>query len=474
MNYLFIHQNFPGQYRHIVRHLAAQPGNNVYFITQPNSNEMALVKKITYRPSRRGLLNCHPLTVEMDSHIRNGAAVAEVCRKLKDQGVMPDLIVGHSGWGETLFVKDVFPEIPLLAYFEFYYHANGVDVGFDSEFESIFRDSSKLRVRNSVNLMGFDAADWGHTPTSWQHSLYPAEMRRRISILHEGVDTDIVRPNPNAWVEVAPENLKLSRADEVITYVSRHLEPYRGFHIFMRALPEILRRRPKAHVLIVGGDQVSYGNAAPAGTTYRELMLQELRERIDLNRVHFLGQIPYSTYLNLLQISSVHVYLTYPFVLSWSFIEAMASGCLVIGSRTPPVVEVLKDGVNGFLVDFFDVPGLVDRVVHALGNRNSSRLGDIGAEARRIAQLNFDLKRRQLPRWETLLSDLIGGKRPAIHPRRQRFHSPDLTTDLRRETRAEDSIFHPEGPLKPSAAGIPSRRRSSSRAVAAPPAAARR
>src|ERR1700722_8099485 len=217
MLYLFIHQNFPAQYRPIVRHLASQPHNRVYFITQPNENAMAGVTKVTYPKDERGPINCHAYTLEVDRAIYTGATVAAVCRKLRDEGVHPDLIVGHSGWGETLFVKDVFPDVPLLVNFEFYYHAHGVDVDFDPEFVSIFNDPSRLRVRNATNLLSFEGADWGHSATRWQRSLYPPEIRPRITQIHEGVDTDALVPDREAVFEVAKSGLKLSRRDEIVT-----------------------------------------------------------------------------------------------------------------------------------------------------------------------------------------------------------------------------------------------------------------
>jgi glycosyltransferase involved in cell wall biosynthesis len=257
MNYLFIHQNFPAQYRHVVRQLASEPANQVHFITQPNENSMPGVEKITYPRDPRGIINCHAYSAEIDRAIYTGATVADVCRGLREQGYVPDLIVGHSGWGETLFVKDVFPDVPLLANFEFFYHSRGVDVGFDPEFVSIFSDPSRLRARNGINLMAFQGADWGHSATDWQRSLYPPEMRSRISVLHEGVDTELVRPRSNARFSLTGTGRTLTRADEVVTYVARNLEPYRGFHVFMRALPQLLRRRKHAQVVIVGGDGVS-------------------------------------------------------------------------------------------------------------------------------------------------------------------------------------------------------------------------
>jgi len=425
MNYLFIHQNFPAQYRHVVRHLADQPGNQIYFITQPNDNAMRGVEKLTYAKDQRPPVNCHAYAAEIERAIHTGATVADVCRMLKDQGFKPDLIVGHSGWGETLFVKDVFPDVPVLANFEFYYHAQGVDVGFDPEFASIFSDASRLRARNGVNLLAFQGTDWGHCATDWQRSLYPPEMHSRLSALHEGVDTDLVRPNPRARFKLPGSHRTLTRRDEVITYVARNLEPYRGFHVFMRTLPEVLRRRKHAQVLIVGGDGTSYGTPPAPRSTYRGMMLQELGERLDLSRVHFLGMLEYEAYLALLQVSSVHVYLTYPFVLSWSFIEAMACGCLMIGSSTPPVLEVLSDGVNGFAVDFFDSSALAARIDEAL--QQPQKMQRLRNAARATAVERFDLKRVVLPQWLALFEDLTQGRRPKtldarMNSRRPRAH----------------------------------------------------
>jgi glycosyltransferase involved in cell wall biosynthesis len=412
MKYLFIHQNFPAQYRHVVRHLADQPGNEIYFITQPNENMMRGVNKITYPRDPRGAINCHAYAAEIEGAIHIGATVADVCRRLKDQGFRPDLIVGHSGWGETLFVKDVFPDVPLLANFEFYYHANGVDVGFDPEFTSIFTDPSRLRARNGINLLAFQAADWGHSATEWQRGLNPSEMHSRISVLHEGVDTDLACPMPNASFKLPLSGKVLTRDDEVVTYVARNLEPYRGFHIFMRSLPQLLKRRKRAQVVIVGGDGVSYGSPAPPRSSFREILLQEVGDDIDLSRVHFLGMLDYRAYLNLLQVSSAHVYLTYPFVLSWSLIEAMSSGCLIVGSETPPVVEFVRDGVNGLTVDFFAHEQLASCIEAALAN--PEKLAPMRRAARATAVEQFDLKRVLLPRWTALFDDLIAGRRPAL------------------------------------------------------------
>jgi glycosyltransferase involved in cell wall biosynthesis len=414
MIFLFVHQNFPGQYKQIVRYLADQPGNTVYFITQNTGNSMVGVKKLVYRVDLPKSLNCHPFSVDYDIAVRTGLAVAQVCQSLEQQGIVPDLIAGHCGWGETMFIKDVFPASPLLSYFEFFYHFSSVDVDFDQEYPADSRAAFRLRTRNAVNLLSFDATDWGNTPTQWQRSLHPPEMRSRLTTIHEGVDTNLARPNPDAWVKVGGD-LVLKAGDEVVTYIARNLEPYRGFHIFMRAVKEILRRRPSTRIIVIGGDEVSYGPSHPSGKTFREVMLSELGQDIPLDRIFFAGQVSYDVYLSVLQVSAAHIYLTYPFVLSWSFIEAMSSGCAIVGSDTPPVTEVLKDGENGLLVDFFSPIAIADRVDQILDHPN--RMQHLRAAARQTAVSQYDFKTVLLPCWLSLIDDLMNGRKPETqHP----------------------------------------------------------
>ncbi len=406
MNWLFIHQNFPAQYVHIARHLAGR-GDAVCFITQQRDRELPGVRKIVYVP-RSQASKVHPFVREFEASIENGLAVAQVCEGLKREGFRPDMVIGHNGWGETLYVKDVWPETILLSYFEFFYHAADSDLDFDPEFPPSPLDRVRIRTRNVVNLLGLETADWGQTPTEWQKSLYPERYWPQISVIHEGVDTALVRPDPSArlWLRGRP---LLAPGQQIVTYSARNLEPYRGFHVFMRALPPLLARFPDLQVLIVGGNGVSYGRRPAQGTSWREAMLSELGGRLDLGRVHFLGRLPYPQYLAALQVSAAHVYFTYPFVLSWSFLEAMAAGCLLVASKTPPVEEVVRDGENGYLVDFFDRDALVERLSAAL--TRPDRDARIRAAARATVEARYDLKSVCLPAYLALLDRLL--QRPA-------------------------------------------------------------
>lgn len=376
---------------------------------------MAGIRKLVYTPAFQAVSTCHPYATTFDSAVRTGTAVMQTCLRLREEGIIPDIVIGHCGWGETLFVKEAFPDVPVLSYFEFFYFPQGADVGFDSEFAPCTSgDRARLQVRNAVSRLSFAESDWGHTATKWQRSLFPVAMQERISCLHEGVDTEKVLPDSSAWIQLARENIRLTRADRVITYVARNLEPYRGFHIFMRALPEILTRCPDVHVLIVGGDGLSYSDPPPYGATYREMMLAEVGDKLELNRVHFLGQVPYETYLNVLQVSTVHIHLTYPFVLSWSFLEAMSAGCLVLASATSPVLEVLRDRENGLAVDFFAINDLCDRVEEVLNHPD--QMHALRDAARTTAITNFDVHTVTLPLWEKLVKTLVGRRFPAKQP----------------------------------------------------------
>ena len=243
MNLLFIHQNFPGQYRHLIRYYADMPGNKVCCITQPNDNAMKGVVKVVYQPAIPSNLNCHPFTVDFELAVRNGLGVVDACRGLVDRGFTPDIIIGHNGWGELTFIKDIFPHTPVLLYFEFYYHAQNVDVGFDPEYPADVHDAFRLRAKNAINLLSMEIADWGNAPTSWQRSVQPPELRKRISVVHEGVNTNLVAPDAEAFVQLKRDGITLTARDEVVTYVARNLE-HRAGAIFVMAVRRIASRRP--------------------------------------------------------------------------------------------------------------------------------------------------------------------------------------------------------------------------------------
>ena len=400
MRVLFIHQNIPGQFRHLIGALCAEAGNSVWAIGGADAVARAgalfpRLNLVSYS-APAAPSGGHPWLADVDAQLRRGQVVARAMQQIKDKGVGFDVIVAHPGWGEALFVKDVFPGTPLLAYFEFFYSATGADVGFDAEFPTGPESAQRLRVRNLLHLSALNACDAGMTPTRWQHARLPREYQGRVAVVHEGVDTDAVRPDPAARFEW--QGRVFEAGQPVVTYVARNLEPYRGIHVFLRALPALLAAEPQAQVLVVGGNDVSYGMASPHPQGWRAALVEELARAgtpLDASRVHFVGRLAHADYLKMLQVSAAHVYLTYPFVLSWSMLEAMAAGCLVIGSDTAPVSEVIVDGENGRLVDFFDRDALVAAVVSALRDPTRGRASREAARATVVQR--YDLKRRCLP-----------------------------------------------------------------------------
>jgi glycosyltransferase involved in cell wall biosynthesis len=308
----------------------------------------------------------------------------------------------HTGWGEALFLKEIFPKAKIVGYFEFFYRAKGADVGFDPEFDQHdLDDILRIKIRNSHHLLSYECCDSGITPTLWQHELLPEAYRHKVKVIHEGVDTELVKPNQKATFRVNDE-LTLSADNQVITFVNRNLEPYRGFHIFMRALPKILSQCPNANIVLVGGNDVSYGRKPVNGENWKSVMLDEIGSQLDLSRIHFVGNLQYERYLSLLQISSAHVYLTYPFVLSWSMLEAMAIGCIVIGSNTSPVKEVISHEVNGLLVDFFDNETIAATVIDVIHNQSKYKF--LRDNARQTIIDKYDLSNICLPNW---LNELV-------------------------------------------------------------------
>lgn len=406
MKILFIHQNFPGQFKHLAPTLAAQ-GHQVIALGLNEDRKLPGVRYLRYKLKRGTTPNMHPWVADLETKTIRGEACARACLQLKRAGFTPDLVYAHPGWGESLFVKDVWPETPLLNFFEFYYHGQGGDANFDPEFPRPPLDEMRVRIKNAANLLALEGCDAGICPTEWQKSVHPPEFLHKIEVVFDGIDTDALQPNPAARFTVPGKELTLGCEDEVISFVNRNLEPYRGWHVFARTLPEILRRRPKAHVLITGGDEVSYGSKPKDGISWRQKFWSEVADQCDQERVHFLGKLPYPQFIRMLQVSSAHVYLTYPFVLSWSVLEAMSLGGLVIGSRTPPVEEVIRDGENGLLVDFFDRTGFADALDRALDHPD--RMRSLREAARRTAVEHYDLKRICLPRQLAIIDRLTKG-----------------------------------------------------------------
>jgi glycosyltransferase involved in cell wall biosynthesis len=366
------------------------------------------VQVLPYQAKRGSTAGVHPWMVDFETKVIRAEAALRHAQKLKDRGLRPELILAHPGWGESLFLKDVWPEAKLAIYCEFFYGQQGQDVGFDPEFPvTDTGDACRVRIKNLNNLMHFEQATAGLSPTHWQASSFPADFRQRIRVIHDGIDTELVAPQAQARFAL-PGGKSLSREDEVITFVNRNLEPYRGYHVFMRSLPELLKRRPQAQVVLVGGDEVSYGSRPAEGGNWKDKMIAEVRPLLredQWQRLHFVGKLEYGHYLSLMQVSRVHVYLTYPFVLSWSLLEAMSAGAAIVASDTPPVAEAIEHGRHGLLFPFFDKQALVERCCELLDQPELRH--ELGLQARARALEKYDLKSICLPeqlRWVEQLS----------------------------------------------------------------------
>lgn len=395
MKILFVHQNFPGQFLHLAPELTRR-GHDCAALTDHVNTRETGTRTLRYRhatpkPDAAASRLGRTYTEMTD----RGVTVARAAQAMRDQhGYTPDVIFGHSGWGETLFLREVWPEAKLIIYAEFYYRPTGADVGFDPEFSTPSLDQ-RMIAHARAGYLGHSMlhADAALAPTRWQASTFPPALQPMIKVIFDGVNTNVMRPDPAAQMTL-PNGQVICAGDEVLTFINRNLEPYRGYHTFMRALPEVMAARPQAQVVIVGGDGVSYGSQPPHGS-WKERFLSEVRGRIDETRLHFLGKVPYADFVRLMQISRVHAYLTYPFVLSWSMLEAMAAECHIVGSATAPVQELIRHGQNGTLVDFFDVAGWSEALIEGLAD--PERFIPLRKAARQTIVDGYDLHSQCLP-----------------------------------------------------------------------------
>ena len=411
MRALLVHPNFPGQTVHVMRALAARRGTQVVGV---GARDYPVPPGVTLHRYEAPPASKSPVAHarSFEAAVARAERVAGIALDLRRGGFVPDVIWCHIGWGDALFLKDVFPSSPMLLYAEFLYAAVGADVGYEPGKPPTVQDAIRVRGMNAPLVSAMHASDWGLAPTRWQHDRFPKWYQDRMSVVHEGVDTAVCRPDPAATFAL-PDGSVLRPGDEVVTYVARNLEPYRGFPTFMRALPKLLAARPGARVVIIGGDEPGYGRKVQGFPTWREAMLAEVGP-LDPARVFFLGRIPHPDLHQLFRVSAAHVYPTAPFVLSWSVLEAMACGALVVGSDTPPVREVIEDGRNGMITSLFDPDALAGRLIDALTDR--PRHAALRRRARATVEERYDLARVCLPRSLQIMDALAARKRPPAFP----------------------------------------------------------
>ena len=401
---LFVHNNFPGRFEFLLPALRSL-GHQCAAIAQKGRavDGIPLLQWINDRPNTPGIFD---LALRAETDLLRGRAAAERALELKRSGFEPDLIIGHPAWGETLFIKEIFPKARQILVGELYYRSHGADVGFDPEFGQLDVEAQfRVHAKNAGMAMAYADADRIVCPTAFQASTLPPAFRDRATVLHEGIDTDLVQPVKGASLRLGG-NVVVDGSAPVITFINRVFEPMRGFHIMMRALPALLDAVPAVTVLMIGSDKGrGYGAAAPRGSTWRSELMKELDGRIDRARVFFTGAVPYDAMLSALSLSWAHVYFTYPFVLSWSVLEAMSCKCLVLGSDTPPVRDAIEHGKNGLLNDFFDVGGLSDLMIEAC--RHPAKFQGLREAARRTVLERFDRRQICLPAWLKLIEDLL-------------------------------------------------------------------
>jgi len=387
---LFVHRYFPGQFGSLARSFAARPENEVVFVaTERNEGAVPIdgVRTILAPVSRQSGPDTHHYLQGLENAVLAGQATFRACVALRRSGFVPDLAYAHAGFGPGLYLKEAFPDSPLLGYFEWYYHPRGTDADFAMPDAMPPDEALRIRTKNAGVLLELAQCDKGICPTRFQHAQFPAEFRDKLAVLHDGIDTDVFTPGRRGHLPLVPE---LPEGAEIVTYATRGIEPYRGFPQFMRAVAVLQQQRPALHALIVGKDATYYGRPPPHHASWKDAMLCELPQ-LDRVRIHFLGHVAPERYRQVLRASDVYAYLTVPFVLSWSLLEAMASGCTVVGSNTPTVRELVRDGVTGWLADYHDPAAIAERFAHALDNRKQALA--LGEAARQHIVQNYSLAR---------------------------------------------------------------------------------
>ena len=401
---LFVHNNFPGQFGFIATALKRR-GMRCVAIGSATSKSTEIPVR-HWNLTRGTTKDIFPMVIRAEADMLRGHAAAQVALSLRDQGFSPDLIIGHPGWGETILLSDIFPKARQILHGEFYYRNENGDVDFDLEFPLLDQEERfSVVAKNAGMALAYIEADRIVSPTAFQASFFPSVLRDRINVIHEGVDTEAVKPRVDVKLKVH-DGLTLDRSTPVVTFINRSFEPLRGYHVFMRALPDLLAAVPNAHVILIGEEHRRGYGATAEGTTWKAKYLSEVQDRLDMSRVHFVGRVDHGWMLDALNISAAHVYYTYPFVLSWSLLEAMACECLVLGSDTGPLRDAVQNGVNGLLLDFFDVPALSRAMIDAC--HHPEKFQSLRSAARRTVVEKFDRATICQPAWMTVIDEVLG------------------------------------------------------------------
>ena len=344
MKLLLVHQNFPGQFRDLGPALCDR-GHEVKAIGSSQRHTDPRIEVLRYEHKLGERTGMHPHSLEVDEWIHRSAQVGELAMSLKQRGWAPDAMLAHPGWGEALLLRQVFPSTPLAIWPELWLRPE--HMGLDPARLNVGQ-MQYLRIKDWLVDGAMADASVAILPTQYQASTFPQRWQHKIEVVHEGVPEDMLKLTRLQKLTIA-DGITLGPDVPVVTFISRNLEPMRGFPTFMRALPSLLASHPTVHVVIVGGDEVSYSSAPGNGRNWRDLMLEEVGERLDHKRVHLFGRIQHEQLQKLYRRSDLHVYLSKAFVLSWSLLELMACGTPVLAEDNPMMKELIKPGVNGAL-----------------------------------------------------------------------------------------------------------------------------
>lgn len=401
---LFVHQNFPAQFPHIAD-AARAGGHKLAAIGGPTAKGRPGVDVRRWALTRSSTPGIFDPATRAEADLLRAEAAAVTATQLKADGFYPDLIIGHPGWGETLHLAEVFPGVPQILFGEFFYKSHGADVGFDTEFESHTLPADlRVNAKNATLAMAYCMAEVIVCPTGFQAGTLPKSLQPLVRVFHEGIDIRNATRKPQPRYRLADGRV-LDGSKPVITFINRNFERLRGYHVFMRALPAFLERCPEAEVVVIGQDGKGYGGELPGGESWRGRMQRELGDRVDWSRVHHVGKVPHADMINLMSMSWGHVYYTYPFILSWSVVEAMACECLILGSDTGPVRDAITPGVNGVLNDFFDIAALSDAMAQAC--ERPEAFVALRKAARQTALAMFDRESVGVPAWMALIDEIL-------------------------------------------------------------------
>lgn len=446
MHIVYVHQNFPAQFGHIARHLVQKLGWQCTFVSQTPAGNVEGIEKIKYEIEGGATKANHYCTRTFENTVWHTHGVYKALKARP--AIRPDLIVGHSGFGSTLFLRELYPSTPIINFFEYYYRAHDPlsDMDFRKDLGWEVPELNYLRsyCRNAMILLDLQACDAAYTPTEFQKSRFPVEYLPKLEVIFDGVDRGVyhghqetLRPAVESRGPRTIAGVDVPAGTRIVTYVSRGFESMRGFDIFMRAAKLIYQRFPDVLFFVVGTDRIAYGgdeNYIKGYKSFKEYVFS--RDSYDLSRFVFTGRLTPPQLGRLLAATDLHIYLTVPFVLSWSMMDALSCGAVVLGSRTPPVQEMIRDGENGLLADFFSPEEFADKAVKVLEDPAAHRPLGRAAEQMIVEQYSLDAV---LPKMLRMYEEALS-RRPAGEVVVRQHAAGDTESDPSPEAQGDELV----------------------------------